>query len=74
MQNVTRHFILLSVLAPLAACGSNGEQQDNRDQAIEANSAVEVDALPADESSAALTPETAGDAGNAATEAPLDAE
>ncbi|MFL6734596.1 MAG: hypothetical protein ACJ8EY_07860 [Sphingomicrobium sp.] len=43
-------------LALLAGCGSNGDQQDNRANAIEANSSVvEVDTLPPDESSETST-------------------
>jgi hypothetical protein len=49
----------------LTACGSNGDQQDNRANAIEVNSSVvEVDTLPPDESSA--TP--SDDLANGATE------
>ena len=70
MRNAAKTFLVLTSAAALAACGSNGDQQDNRDNAIEANSSVvEVDTLPADESSA--TP--SDDLANGATE-PTEAE
>lgn len=56
MQNAARLLLITASLAALAGCSSNGDQQDNRDNAIEVNSsAIEVDTLPADENSAAAT-------------------
>jgi hypothetical protein len=65
MQNVAKTMMALTGLAALAACSSNGDQQDNRANAVEVNSSVvEVDTLPADESSATPSDELA----NGATE------
>ena len=65
MRNAAKTFLTLTSAAALAACGSNGDQQDNRANAVEVNSSVvEVDTLPADESSA--TP--SDDLANGATE------
>jgi hypothetical protein len=53
MRNAAKTLLTLSSAAVLTACGSNGDQQDNRANAIEVNSSVvEVDTLPPDESSA----------------------
>ncbi len=65
MPNAAKTFLMLIPAAALAACGSNGDQQDNRANAVEVNSSVvEVDTLPADESSATTSEELA----NGATE------
>ena len=65
MRNAAKMILALSSAAALTACGSNGDQQDNRANAIEVNSSVvEVDTLPPDESSA--TP--SDDLSNGATE------
>jgi hypothetical protein len=65
MRNAAKTLLTLSSVAVLTACGSNGDQQDNRANAIEVNSSVvEVDTLPPDESSA--TP--SDDLANGATE------
>lgn len=53
MRNAAKTIFAFAGLAALGACSSNGDQQDNRANAIEANSSVvEVDTLPPDESSA----------------------
>ena len=65
MRNAAKTFLILIPAAVLGACGSNGDQQDNRANAVEVNSSVvEVDTLPADESSATSSEELA----NGATE------
>lgn len=73
MRNAVKAVGALTGLLALAACGTGqGDQQDNRDNAVEVNSSVvEVDTLPADESSATssddlangATGEPAGNAG-----------
>jgi hypothetical protein len=63
MRNATKGFTIIVSAAILASCGSNGDQQDNRANAIEANSSVvEVDTLPADESSSTSSAELANGA------------
>ena len=65
MQNAAKIMGILASAAAVAACGSNGDQQDNRANAVEVNSSVvEVDTLPADESSATPSDQLA----NGATE------
>jgi hypothetical protein len=65
MQNAAKIVLALTSAAAVGACGSNGDQQDNRANAVEVNSSVvEVDTLPADESSAT----SSGDLANGATE------
>ena len=53
MRNAAKTILALAGMAALAACGtSEGDQQHNADNAIEVNSSVvEVNTLPADESS-----------------------
>ena len=69
MQNAAKTIFALVGLAALGACSSNGDQQDNRSNAIEANSSVvEVDTLPPDESSAPPDDQLA----NGATEPPAE--
>lgn len=66
MRNAAKTFVALTVLS-LAACGSTeGDQQHNADNAIEVNSSVvEVNTLPADESSATSSEDLAeGATGN----------
>jgi hypothetical protein len=66
MQNAAKFLSVLTVAAAVAACGSNGDQQDNRANAVEVNSSVvEVDTLPADESSATTSDELANGAADA---------
>lgn len=68
MRNAAKTLLALTGLVALGACGTGqGDQQDNRDNAVEVNSSVvEVDTLPADESSATSTEDlAAGATGNA---------
>ena len=68
MRNAAKIIPALASAA-LVACGSNGDQQDNRANAVEVNSSVvEVDTLPADESSSTPSDELA----NGATEPPAE--
>jgi hypothetical protein len=70
MRNAAKTFFAVASLAVLGACSGNGDAQDNRANAIEANSSVvEVDTLPADESSVTPSDQLA----NGATEAPAEA-
>ena len=69
MRNASKTIFAFVGLAALGACSSNGDQQDNRANAIEANSSVvEVDTLPPDESSATPDDQLA----NGATEPPVE--
>ncbi len=69
MRNAAKTIFAVAGLASLGACSSNGDQQDNRANAIEANSSVvEIDTLPPDESSGTLDDQPA----NGATEAPAE--
>jgi hypothetical protein len=69
MQNAAKISLILVTAAALAACGSNGDQQDDRANAVEVNSSVvEVDTLPPDESVATSTEDLA----NGAVDAPED--
>ena len=68
MRNAAKTLLALTGFVALGACGTGqGDQQDNRDNAVEVNSSVvEVDTLPADESSATSTEDlAAGATGNA---------
>ena len=65
MRNAARTLFIFVGLAALGACSGNGDSAN----AIEANSSVvEVDTLPADESSATPSDQLA----NGATEAPAE--
>ena len=66
MRNAAKTLVALTTLS-LAACGSSeGDQQHNADNAVEVNSSViEVNTLPADESSATSSEDLAeGATGN----------
>ena len=63
MQNAPKTFATMAMIAALAACSSQGDQQHNADNAIEVNSSVvEVNTLPADESSATSSEDLAAGA------------
>ena len=71
MQDAAKILILLSGALGVSACGGNGDQQDNRANAVEVNSSVvEVDTLPADESSAT----SSGELANGATDVESEPE
>ena len=68
MQNAARSFLVLTAAAVLAAC--QAEEDPNQNITVDINSAdpADIEALPADESSATSSEELA----NGFNEAPVD--